>query len=117
MVQRQKKGKRRVKNIRGLEGSTYERFTRDLATAKHLSSLAYTVDARSIRRMRIFTPLPIETVRVVVIRYTVQDTLSTLTSRSTVSRPGEGIIRVAIRYAMSPRRTAWSGISIRPIFG
>lgn len=45
MVQRQKKGKRRVKNIRGLEGSTYERFIRDLATAKHLSSLAYTVDA------------------------------------------------------------------------
>lgn len=39
MVQRQKKGKRRVKNIRGLEGSTYERFTRDLATAKHLSSI------------------------------------------------------------------------------
>lgn len=40
-----KKRVTRVKNIRGLEGSTYERFTRDLATAKHLSSLAYTVDA------------------------------------------------------------------------
>lgn len=45
----------------------------------------------------------------------VQDTLSTLTSRSIVSHAGEGII--ATRYTMSPRRTTCNGISLPiPIF-
>lgn len=58
--------------------------------------------------MRIFTPLPIETVRVVVIRYAVQDTLSTLTSRSTVSRRGNNPRCNSIRNVTSTDSLEWN---------